>query len=76
MFSTRTKDSSRMFSECSIEFYTIFIDGLISEKIRSKDCAPLNLDGPLDMDAMLRLLNFLNVEVNGDQLFSEICDLN
>jgi hypothetical protein len=28
------------------------------------------------MDAMLRLLNLLNVEVDGDQLFSEICDLN
>jgi hypothetical protein len=36
-------------------------------------CAPLNLDGPRDMDAML---NLLNVEVDGDQLFSEICDLN
>jgi hypothetical protein len=27
------------------------------------------------MDVMLRLLNLLNVEVDGDQLFSEICDL-
>jgi hypothetical protein len=39
-------------------------------------CAPLNLDGPLDMDAMLRLLNLLTVEVDGDLLCSEICDLN
>jgi hypothetical protein len=28
------------------------------------------------MGAMLRLLNLLNLEVDGDQLFSEICDLN
>jgi hypothetical protein len=28
------------------------------------------------MDAMLRLLNLLNVKVDGDQLFLEICDLN
>jgi hypothetical protein len=28
------------------------------------------------MDAMLRLLNLLNVEVDGDQLFLEICDLD
>jgi hypothetical protein len=27
------------------------------------------------MDAMLRLLNLLNVEVDGNQLLSEICDL-
>jgi hypothetical protein len=28
------------------------------------------------MDAMLGLLNFFNVEVDGVQLFSEICDLD
>jgi hypothetical protein len=52
------------------------IDGLIFEKILSIDCAPLNLDRRFCMDAIFRLLNLLNVEVDGNQLFLEIYDLN
>lgn len=41
-----------------------------------KLCTWLDHDRPLDTDSMLRLLNLLNVDVNGNHYFWEICDLN
>jgi hypothetical protein len=54
--------SLRTKHNCTLEFYTALIDDLISEKT----CAPLNLNR----------LNLLKVEVDDDQLFLELCDLN
>lgn len=37
---------------------------------------PHEFAGDLRYECHTMLLNFLNAEVDGDQLFSEICDLN
>ncbi|XP_043384623.1 zinc finger protein 572 isoform X4 [Chelonia mydas] len=39
-------------------------------------CAPLNLDGPLELDKLCALTTNLDIQVDGDELFTEMCTLN
>ncbi|CAM5148887.1 unnamed protein product [Eretmochelys imbricata] len=39
-------------------------------------CAPLNLDGPLELDKLCALTANWDIQVDGDELFTEMCSLN
>ncbi|XP_039356465.1 uncharacterized protein LOC120382989 isoform X2 [Mauremys reevesii] len=39
-------------------------------------CAPLNLDRPLELDKLCALTTNLGIQVDGDELFTEMCTLN
>nr|XP_005313440.1 uncharacterized protein LOC101943458 isoform X1 [Chrysemys picta bellii]XP_005313442.1 uncharacterized protein LOC101943458 isoform X1 [Chrysemys picta bellii] len=39
-------------------------------------CAPLNLDGPLELDKLCALTTNWDIQVDGDELFTEMCSLN
>nr|XP_006110510.1 uncharacterized protein LOC102461747 [Pelodiscus sinensis]XP_006110511.1 uncharacterized protein LOC102461747 [Pelodiscus sinensis]XP_006110513.1 uncharacterized protein LOC102461747 [Pelodiscus sinensis]XP_025035684.1 uncharacterized protein LOC102461747 [Pelodiscus sinensis] len=47
-----------------------------SENSFYKLCAPLHLDGPLELDKLCALVTNLDVQVDLDELFTEICVLN
>nr|XP_005315155.2 zinc finger protein 736-like isoform X1 [Chrysemys picta bellii] len=39
-------------------------------------CAPLSLNGPLELDKLCALTTNLDIQVDGDELFTEMCTLN
>ncbi|XP_073206492.1 uncharacterized protein [Lepidochelys kempii] len=47
-----------------------------SENSFYKLCAPLNLDRPLELDELCALTTSLGIQVDGDELFTEMCTLN
>nr|XP_023968918.1 uncharacterized protein LOC101952564 isoform X2 [Chrysemys picta bellii] len=47
-----------------------------SENSFSKLCAPLSLDRPLDLDELCALTTNFDIQVDGDELFTEMCMLN
>nr|XP_005291182.1 uncharacterized protein LOC101937720 [Chrysemys picta bellii] len=47
-----------------------------SENSFYKLCAPLNLDEPLQLDKLCALSTHLNIQVDIDELFTEMCVLN
>ncbi|KAG6922670.1 zinc finger imprinted 3, partial [Chelydra serpentina] len=47
-----------------------------SENSFYKLCAPLNMDRPLELDELCALATNLDIQVDGDELFTEMCTLN